>query len=345
MRRTVFALSFLLAAAATACSSSDAKPGVHGPTGTGTVVPEQKVAADETWGEGKLIEGSVIVETGISVTIAAGAHIKVADNATITVKGTLKSAGGAAATIDAATTTASWGGIIVAPGGTLALKSVHLENAEVALLVQTGAKSATYDAGIISDAHVPFQVDADAKLSMTDAKVLRPTGTSQVEGNYVASRLDYDSNANDGIRTMSDFATLSIEDSTLHGARGTGDMIASYDGAATIHVAYTNITMVHCAFHLLRVTNLDIANVTSDGNIYGLMLHGSLEGGTKTAKNMNIIGSIEWGVHELDDAQNASISFTNTYFNGNRSGDLYLRTGTAIAVTNNANAKNQTDPR
>ncbi|MDB4994905.1 MAG: hypothetical protein JWM74_2337 [Myxococcaceae bacterium] len=344
MRRTVFALSILLAAAATACSSSD-KPGVHGPTGPGTVVPEEKLSADATWGEGKTLAGSIIVETGVTVTVAAGAHIKVADGATITVKGTLKSPGGAPAFINAESDTANWGGIIVAPGGTLALKSVHLENAEVALLVQAGAKSATYDAGIISDAHVPFQVDAKGKLSMTDAKVLRPTGTSQVEGSYVASHLDYDSNANDGIRTMSDDATLSIDDSTMHGQRGTGDMIASYDGAATIHVAYTNFTMVHCAFHLLRVTNLDISNVTSDGNIYGLMLHGSLEGGTKTVKNMNIIGSIEWGVHELDDAQNAAISFTGTYFNGNRNGDLYLKTGTAIAVTNNATTKNQTDPR
>ena len=46
------------------------------------------------------------------------------------------------------------------------------------------------------------------------------------------------------------------------------------------------------------------------------------------------------------DAQNAAITFTNTYFNGNRNGDLYLKTGTAIAVTNNATSKNEAaEPR
>jgi hypothetical protein len=336
MRRTVFALSILLAAASAACSSSD-KPGVNGPTGTGTVEPEQKVAADETWADGKLISETVTVEPGITVTVAAGARIKVAEGATINVKGTLKS-GGAAAHIGASGKT--WGGIVVEEGGSLALSGVDLESAEVAVEVQAGAKAATYDKAVITNAHVPFQVDAKAKLSMTSAKVLLPTGTSLVEGDFVGSRLDYDSNGNDGIHTMSDDATLSIEDSTMHGARGTADMIASYDGAGTIHVAYTTFTTVHCAFHLLRVTNLDISNVTSEGNIYGFMLHGSVEGGTKTVKNMNIIGSIEWGVHETDDAENATITFTNTYFNGNRNGDLYLRDGTAIAVTGNATERN-----
>jgi hypothetical protein len=337
MRRTVFALSLLLAAS-TACSSSDKKAGVNGPTGPGTVDPEQKVAADETWADGKIIAEPVTVETGVSVTVAAGAHIKVAEGATITVKGSLKS-GGAGAHLGASGKT--WGGLVVAEGGSLALSGVDLEDADVAVEVQGGAKAATFDGATITAAHVPFQVDAKAKLSMTSAKVALPTGTSLVEGDFVASRLDYDSNGNDGIHTMSDTATLSIEDSTMHGARGSSDMIASYDGAGTIHVAYTTFTAVHCAFHLLRVTNLDIQNVTSEGNIYGFMLHGSIEGGTKTVKNMNIIGSIEWGVHESDDAQNASITFTNTYFNGNRNGDLYLKDGTQIAVTNNATAKNE----
>ncbi len=303
------------------CSSSGASS-----PGGGTTI-----SADETWADGKALEGTITIGAGATVTIAPGATIHAANGAKVIVQGTLKSPGGAPAKITAPKT---WGGLAVAAGGNLALLGVDLENADTAVRVQAQAASAHYDQGVINNATLPFQVDAGGKLISDHATVKVSGGTSIVEGDFVATHLDYDANGHDGIQTISDQATLSVEDSTLHGTGGDSDMIASYDGAASIHVAYTTIQHVHCAFHLERVTALDVSFVTAQNDSYGFMMHGSLPNGTKTVKSMNMINESSWGIHEDVMSENGPISVQGCYFASN-AGDVSLRPGSPIQVTDN----------
>jgi hypothetical protein len=226
-----------------------------------------------------------------------------------------------------------WSGIVVASGGSLALDGVDIENARAAIEVQTGAASARYDRGAIRASKAPFTVDAGATLTTAHAAVVAPLGPSHVVGALTASYLDYDANGFDGITTESDDAALSIDDSTLHGIDGITDMIASYTGAASIHVAYTTIEHVHCAFHLERVTSLDVAFVTAQADAYGFMMHGSLSTGTRSIHDSNFTGNLEWGIHEEDTSINGPIDVSGCYFTANGLGDVYTHAQSGIHVS------------
>ena len=117
------------------------------------------------------------------------------------------------------------------------------------------------------------------------------------------------------------------------------DFIVSYQGAKNIHVSYTEITKVHCAFHLERVTGLDVSHVTAQSDSFGFMMYGSLNTGTKTIASSNFTGLFGWGIHELDTSINGPISVTGNYFNGNGLGDVHLHTASKIVVTDDATSR------
>src|SRR5262249_31574645 len=132
-------LASILALSAFACSSSTnvAAPGgdkTAADAGT-TTPPEPDIDAsstdqNETWSDGKVIDGSVSIASGVTVTIAPGAKITIAAGASIVVKGTLStSSSGSHAVLGDGN--AKWGGIVVASGGTLALDGVDLKKAGV----------------------------------------------------------------------------------------------------------------------------------------------------------------------------------------------------------------------
>ncbi len=205
--------------------------------------------------------------------------------------------------------------------------------------MNAGDAAASYDQGTISASAAPFAIQAGAKLTTSHATVTGSLGTTRVQGELDASYLDYDANGNDGITAESDSAVLSIEDSELHGISGqTGDMVVSYEGAGTIHVAYTEIKNVHCAFHIQRMTNLDVSYVNATGDSYGFMLYGSLDTGTRTVDSMNIDGELQWGIDEEDGDINGPISITNCYFANNAYGDVHLQTASNISITSPATA-------
>jgi hypothetical protein len=246
----------------------------------------------------------------------------------------LKSSGGAQAKL----TGTKWVGLVVAPGGTLALDGVDIENAKVAIDVQAKAAAASYGHGTITAATAPFLVEAKAALTTSHATVVGSLGTSHVLGALTASYLDYDANGFDGITGENDDATISIEDSKLHGGGGASDMIVSYTGVGNVHVAYTEITHVHCAFHFERMTGLDVSYVTATGDNFGLMLYGSLATGTKSIKSSNFYGEFEWGIQEGPNATNGAITVDGCYFSGNASGNLDLKTPSTIQVVNESTA-------
>jgi hypothetical protein len=316
-----------------ACSAAPSSGPSGGSSGGGSPV----VSSNETWEDGKQLTTPITISAGTVVTIAAGAAIHAVDGIQITVQGTLTSAGGAEASITSATT---WAGILVESGGTLTLTNVDLDNTSVgAISVNAGATLASYDSGTISASAAPFAIQAGAKLTTSHATVTGSLGTTRVQGEFDASYLDYDSNGNDGITAESDSAIVSVQDSELHGVTGqTGDMIVSYEGAGTIQVSYTEIKAVHCAFHIQRMTNLDVSYVNATGDSYGFMLYGSLDQGTRTVDSMNIDGELQWGIDEEDGDVNGPIAITNTYFANNAYGNVHLQTSSNISITNMATA-------
>jgi hypothetical protein len=337
MRLTAaIALSFT---ALMGCSSSD-KGGTTpyaGPSAGGGAGDDGPViTGDKTWTNGTHITSPVVIDAGTTVTIEPGAIVTCDDGITITVLGQLKSTAGGAA--HAKLTGTDWHGITVGEGGSLALDAVDLENAHTGIEVKAKAAAASFDNGTISGSTIPMLVDAGGKLTTSHATVVASLGTSHVLGELVASYLDYDANGYDGFTTEHDSAVLSIEDSKLHGVGVGADMIASFQGAGRIHVAYTEITRVHCAFHLERVTSLDVDHVTAQGDAFGMMMYGSLKDGTRSIKSSNFTGNFEWGIHETDDAINGPTTVTGCYFTGNGLGDVRVHTGSSIQVASNATA-------
>jgi hypothetical protein len=342
MRKTSRALLLSIASLAAltlaACSSGGSvTPGTVGAPGPVKSVgndPAPSIQSDTTWNDGLVISVPTVIEAGATVTIANGATIKMVDGVTITVKGTLKSGASAKAKL----TGGSWVGIVVATGGTLALDGVDIENATAAIDVAAKPAGASYDNATISNSLAPFVVEGDGALTTTHATVTASRGTSHIVGSLKASFLDYDANGFDGLTAENDAAELSVEDSTLHGGGGMSDMIVSYTGAANIHVAYTNITKVHCAFHLERVTGLDVSYVTATADSYGFMMYGSLPNGTRTIKSSNFTSNYAWGIDEQDSSINGPIAVDGCYFSGNGLGDVHLHTASKIQVTNDATA-------
>jgi hypothetical protein len=257
------------------------------------------------------------------VTITPGATVTLGSGVSIAIAGTLTAS--SATGTHAKLTGASWTGLVVNTGGTLSLDGVDITGASTALQTNTGATKAEYDDGTITGASQPFNVGTGSTLGMKHANVAGTKGSSQVAGSLVASYLDYNSNGNEGIVTTNPAATESIEDSTLHGSGPVADMVVSATGAASIHIAYSNITNVHCGFHFDTVTSFDISYSNIQSNSYGFMLYGSDGSGTRSVTFSNVDqNQIAYDTQ----GNNGPISFDNDYVTGTQT------PGTAVSVTN-----------
>ena len=286
-------------------------PTTPAPTTTSTT-PPKPMTADETWADGKIVAASVMIMAGATVTIAPGATVTIADGATITVAGTLQ--GTSAAAHSKLTSATTWGGITVASGGALALSGVDISNATTALHVVTGAASATVATATVTGATTPFNIEG-GKLALTHVSFTGTKGSSSVGGELDAKFMDYDAGSSEGISASNPAAILSIEDSKLHGAgTSSGDMI-SVSGAASLHIAYTEIHGAHCAFHFNSVVAFDVSYMTIHDNSYGFMLYGSGSTGTRTISMSNIFSNVEWGADEGSASTvNGLITIENGYW-------------------------------
>jgi hypothetical protein len=255
--------------------------------------------------------------------VAPGATITVATGTTITVAGTL--AARSASPTHAKITGSGWNGIVVAGGGTVSLEGVDLVRASTALDIQMGAK-AEYDDGNIDGAATPFSVEAGGALTTQRSTVTGPRGASLVAGTFTASHLDYNAGDNSGIITTDPAATLSMEDSMLHGSGPYGDFLVSQGGAATFHVGHTNISNVHCAFHFDTIASFDISYTNIRQNAYGFMMYGSSGLGPRTVAHSNIDNSP--GIAYDASGQNGPIAFDHCYVTGN------VNPGDSVTTTN-----------
>jgi hypothetical protein len=288
----------------------------------GSVAPGMTITSNATWANGYAITSNVTIAAGATVTIAPGANITVSSGSTIDVLGTLTAS---AASNPATLTGTGWTGIVVGSGGTLLLDGVNITGASDALATATGATSAEYDDATITGATIPFNVVQATSLVMKHANVTGTLGTSKIAGSFTASFLDYDSNGSEGIVTMDPTAIESIEDSKLHGSGPVADMVVSASGAASIHIAYTDITNVHCGFHFDTVTAFDVSYTNVESNAYGFMLYGSGGTGTRSVTYSNV----DQNTIAYDTlGTNGVITFDHDYVTGTQN------PGDAVTVTN-----------
>jgi hypothetical protein len=246
-----------------------------------------------------------------------------AASTTINVAGTLTAS---SATTHAVLTGTSWTGISVASGGALSLTGVDITGASTALATVTGATSAEYDTGTITGSATPFDIAKGTTLGTKNATVTGTLGTSRIAGSFVASYLDYDSNGNEGITTIDPTATESIEDSTLHGSGPVADMVVSATGAASVHIAYTDITNVHCGFHFDAIDAFDVSYTNVETNAYGFMLYGSSGTGTHSVTYSNV--DQNQIAFDTTPGVNAPITFDHDYITGTEN------PADAVSVTN-----------
>ena len=278
--------------------------------------------------DGAEVTSSLEIPAGSTITIPAGAKIVAAPNVVITVRGVLSIA---SASAHARIATAAphpdqahaWGGIVVESGGRLDADGLDLAGAATALTVNAGSLGARYDDGTITDANVPFQIAAGARLDTKHAAVVNAGAASGIAGELHASYLDYDTSPDvvGGLIMNDAMAVFDATDSTFHGTANAGNDYIISDGSSLVHVAYSTITDAHCAFHFNDVARFEIDHVTAGasspaapggGVVYGAMLYGS-GAGPNVISNSSFMGSS----FDLDQqSSNGPLTISNTFAKG-----------------------------
>ena len=220
----------------------------------------------ETWGDGKQITANVDIVAGATVTIAPGAHITVTPGVAITVHGTLTAS--SKATHAKLTSTAAWGGIIVASGGSMTLTGVDITNAGIT--ANGNDLAAQYDYGTITAGL--FTVDVAGKLT-TDHAAVVTGGATNVNGAFTATFLDYSGSE---ISMGDPSATVSVIDSKITGSGG--DFFTPGSGKL-LHISYSTIDKTHCPIHMSGIAKFELDHVTTGGTSatstsgFGLMVY------------------------------------------------------------------------
>jgi hypothetical protein len=235
----------------------------------------------ETWDDGKAITANVDIVAGATVTIAPGAKIMVAADVTITVHGTLNAA--AKANHAKLTNATSWGGIVVASGGTMNLVGVDLENATSGIHVFANDVAAEYDYGVLTGGM--FTVDANGTFK-TDHVTVAKGGASTVNGTFTGTYLDWSATS----LSMGDAgASVFVGDTKITGVGG--DFFTPSAGKL-LHIEYSTIDSTHCPVHFDGITTFELDHVTTGGtgstsnSGWGLMLY-MAEPGPHSIKNSN----------------------------------------------------------
>lgn len=282
-----------------------------------------------SWTNGQSIASNLTIAAGQSVVIDPGATVDVGAGVTITVLGLLSAC---SASSHAKLTGGSWVGLVVGSGGTVALDGVDITGASAALDVQGGG-TAEYDDGTIASSKQPINVAKGGTLGTKHSTFSGVTGGCSVAGSFTASFLTYTAPAVgpatfDGITTTDPTAQLSVEDSTFTGPGPNGvlhDMLVS-NTAAKFHVAYTNISNMHCGFHINGLSEMDISYVNDDSNAYGFMLYGSGGAGPFTVTYSNLTSN---GEDYSTLGQNSPITFDHDHMT-----DMVSDLGNVVSTTN-----------
>lgn len=312
MLRRLLCLGLAVTAAGVlgACSSSSSdEPGADAPNPNARA---GEVHGPDTWKDGTVLTGTVTIAKDGDVTIEPGAKITCAEGATLYVQGALRARAKAS---HAKITCTRWAGLVVSAGGLADLEGVDLENGLIGIATAPGALESTYAEGSLVNSLKPFVVSKESKLTLTNVKATTPVkpaageaSQADVEGVLVASRLDYDAHASEGI-SVRQGGQLDLSDSTIHG-QGGADLVSAY-GAKKVKLAYSTFTGSHCGIHIEPSESFEIDHVTSEST-YGITIYGS-GAGPNTVKASNLKGDAAW----LDFAgENGAITFDGVFTTG-----------------------------
>lgn len=249
-------LAALVLAPLVACTVGDGVDDVPGDDDNPPVQGEisGSLRGDQTWTDTVTLTANATIESGTTVTIAAGTAFEARMGTTLRVKGTLVIAGTAAAPVSMLPTTdaLTWDGIVVDAGGRAELH--HVEGTDVATLLYCHADTE----GCLLD-HVTFS-DLGSALVAEDDATITSSHLSKL--------------ANGGI-SVSNGATV-IRDSYL--LTSTGDLVIQNGGSLTIE--YSEIgeaigSYEHCDLHINNATALRIEHSNIRAAVYGMMLGGT----------------------------------------------------------------------
>jgi hypothetical protein len=280
------------------------------------------IRQSQTWKDGDKLAGVIRIFEGATIEIEPGARITCVEAVQIQVGGTLrvKSAGKRAKI-----TCPRWGGILVATHGQVDLEGIDLENPDIGVETTKGAGAVSVTDSSITSSARPFRVGAGTKLTVTNVVATTPTtlqeldvSVSEVFGTFVAKRLDYEANTNEGIMAMKG-GEVDIEDSTLKAKNGF-DLVSSY-GGKSVKVRYTTMRGGHCGAHIDQskdaektpTGSVEIDHVTSENNTFGITIYAASTEGPHIVKDSNFQGASAWldlqGLH-------GPITFQNVFTDG-----------------------------
>jgi hypothetical protein len=92
------------------------------------------------------------------------------------------------------------------------------------------------------------------------------------------------------------------------------DFLVSAGGAAKFHVAYSDISNVHCAFHFDTVSEFDVSYTNIHDNAWGFMLYGSGGAGPLSVTYTNVVTNSAYAYGTI--GSNGPITFDHDYVNG-----------------------------
>lgn len=316
LANTAWTLAVMVTTAGlSACASSD----------DSAVNDKEKIGdirQNQVWRDGDNLTGLIRIFEGATVEIEPGARITCVEAAQIQVGGLLRvKSPGKRATIRCP----RWRGILVASRGNVELDGIDLENPEVGVETTKGAGAVDVVNSSITSSVRPFRVGAESKLTASNVTITTPTtlqdfdvSVTEVYGTFIAKRLDYEANTNEGIMVMKG-GEVDIEDSTLKAKNGY-DLVSSY-GGKSVKIRYTTMRGAHCGPHIAEskdaekrpTGSIEIDHVTSESNIYGITIYSASVEGPHLVKDSNFQGAGAW----LDlQGPHGPLNFQNVFTEG-----------------------------
>jgi hypothetical protein len=235
--------------------------GGGGPVGNNG--PTSSITSNQSWSGLVNIMQNTSIEAGATVDVAAGTLINVATGAAITVKGTLTVNGtdGSHVIFNPMQQGASWGGVVVASGGSLQLNYADLNYTQTPLSSNAGA----------------------ASVNVSHAQFLHYTGMgSQIASNATFDHLRVEFGSGEGFAVNGAAGTLvTVTDSVIHQTggdalivNGAGDFTFQYNHVYGNGGNTTQLSGQHCACHFSST-----GTFTVDHNILEKSQVGFMAGG------------------------------------------------------------------
>src|SRR5581483_10268910 len=210
------------------------------------------------------VTGAVIVDTGATLTIDAGALVQFAASPSITVKGTITVSGTAASavTLQPQQMGSSWGGILVGQGGTANVSYATFDSVNVA--ISCGATSTQCHGD-----HITVKSYAGSAITSSGPDA-------------VFSYLTVMGGSGDGVAQSG--GKLTVTDSVFNSSSGadsinvsSGDLTFQYNkvlGNYNSTAASPAVPDIHCASHLTGTGTFLVDHNDFDGSSYGFMVSG-----------------------------------------------------------------------